>query len=157
MLTYAGSCYCGAVKFHCEGDPFFTQYCHCNKCRTVASQSERVADKLGFAWTAGYLMSFFKITAGIDNLEEIVRNNAKLLLCRSCHSLIYGISMDSSKQAGIGINANNFHFAGALPVPFLPVRHIWYENRVVDFNDNLPKFKDAPKEQFGSGELWQKD
>lgn len=157
MSKYFGECDCGTVKFDCDGDPFFTQYCHCNKCREVASQSKRDADKQGYAWTAGYLTSSFHITSGIDNLDEIVRNNAKLLLCKSCHALIYGISLDPDKQAGIGINANNFHFAGTMPESFTPVRHIWYVNRIINFNDNLPKFKDAPKEQFGSGELWNEN
>lgn len=154
MTKYIGECYCRAVKFYCDDDPFFTQYCHCNKCREVASQSSRDTDKQGYAWTAGYLTSSFHIVSGIDNLEEITRNNAKLFLCKSCHNLIYGISLDKEKQAGIGINASNFNFTNVMPESFIPVRHIWYENRVINFNDNLPKFKDAPKEQFGSGELW---
>jgi hypothetical protein len=157
MSKHLGECYCGTVKFYCDSNPFFTQYCHCNKCREVMLQSKREADKQGYAWTAGYLISSFKITAGIDNLDEIIRNNAKLLLCKSCHSLIYGISLDPNKQEGIGINANNFHFTASIPESFTPVRHIWYVNRIVNFDDNLPKFKDAPKEQFGSGELWHKD
>jgi len=155
MSNYSGKCSCGTVKFDCEGEPFFTQYCHCNKCREVASWSERDTDKQGYAWTAGYLASSFNITSGIDNLDEIIRNNAKLLLCKSCHSLIYGISLDEDKQAGIGVSVNNFCFTGSVPESFKPVRHIWYVNRVVNFNDNLQKFKDAPKEQFGSGELWR--
>jgi hypothetical protein len=112
-----------------------------------------VTDKQGYAWTAGYLISSFNITSGFDNLDEVIRNNAKLLLCKSCRCLIYGISLDPDKQAGIGINANNFHFTGPIPESFNPVRHIWYVNRTINFDDNLPKFKDAPKEQFGSGEL----
>lgn len=154
MSNYFGECYCGAVKFTCDGDPFFTQYCHCNKCREIASQSERDTDKEGYAWTAGYLTSNFHITAGKDHLDEIIRNNAKLFLCKSCHGLIYGISLDPKKQAGIGINVRNFHFPGDMPKSFSPVRHLWYVNRIVDFNDDLPKFIDAPKEQLGSGELW---
>lgn len=70
MTKYSGECYCGVVKFYCDGDPFFTQYCHCNKCREIASQSKR---------------------------------------------------------------------------------------DIINFDDSLPKFKDAPKEQFGSGELWNED
>jgi hypothetical protein len=154
MSEHLGECYCGTVKFFCDSDPFFTQYCHCNKCRDLASQSKRDTDKQGYAWTAGYLISSFKVTAGINNLEEIIRNNAKYLLCPSCHSLIYGISLDPKKQEGIGINVNNFYFTGAIPESFKPVRHIWYKDRIVNFDDNLPKFIDAPKEQFGSGELW---
>ena len=154
MTKYSGECYCGCVKFYCNGEPFFTQYCHCNKCREVASLSKRDTDKIGYAWTAGYLTSRFNMTSGVDNLDANIKNNSKLLLCKSCHSLIYGISLDPTKQAGIGINANNFHFAHSIPASFKPVRHIWYVNRMIDFNDDLPKFKNTPKEQFGSGELW---
>ena len=153
MSKYLGECCCGEVTFSCEGEPFFTQYCHCNKCREIASLSRRDNDKLGYGFTAGYLTSNFNITSGSDNLDEKIRNNAKLLLCKSCHSLIYGISLDPSKQAGIGVNVNNFHFAGSIPESFKPARHIWYSNRIVSFDDDLPKYKDAPKEQFGSGEL----
>lgn len=69
----------------------------------MASQSKREADRQGYAWTAGYLTSSFNITSGLDNLDEVIRNNAKLLLCKSCRGLIYGISLDPDKQAGIGI------------------------------------------------------
>jgi hypothetical protein len=154
MTKHSGECDCCTVKFDCDSDSLFTQYCHCNKCREVASQSNREADKQGYAWTAGYLTANFHITSGIDNLDEIVVKNSKLLSCKSCHCLIYGISLDKDKQAGIGINANNFHFKDTIPESFAPVRHIWYENRIVDFDDDLPKFKDAPKEQNGTGELW---
>jgi len=154
---YMGECCCGAIQFYCEGDPFFTQYCHCNKCREIATPSRREVDKQGYAWTAGYRTADFKMTAGMDHLEEVVRNNAKLLRCRSCHGLIYGISLDPKKQGGIGVNVNNFYFAGGMPECFKSVRHVWYVNRKVDFEDGLQKFKDAPREQFGSGVLWEGD
>lgn len=157
MTKYFGECCCGNVKFYCEGEPFFTQYCHCNKCREIASLSKREEDKRGYGWTAAYLTSNLHITAGNDQLEEVIRNNAKLLLCQTCHSLIYGISLDPTKQGGIGVNANNFHFTNQIPESFKPVRHIWYVDRIVDMSDDLPKFKDAPKEQFGSGEIWNDD
>lgn len=157
MSKHLGACCCGSVKFYCDSDPIFTQYCHCNKCREIASQSKRNVDKQGFAWTAGYLKSRFNITLGNDNLDEIIRNNAKLLLCKTCRCLIYGISVDPDKQEGIGINVNNFYFTSSIPESFKPLRHIYYLNRVVTFNDNLPKFKDAPTEQFGTGEVWTND
>lgn len=153
MSKYIGACNCGAIQFSCDGDPFFTQYCHCSKCREIAALSKRDIDKLGYGFTAGYLKSSFNITSGNNNLDEVVRNNSKLLLCKTCHSLIYGISLDPNKQDGIGININNFHFKNVIPESFKPVRHIWYVNRIVNFDDDLPKYKDAPKEQFGSGEL----
>ena len=154
MTQCKGECDCGAVKFVCEDEPLFTQYCHCNKCREIAALSTRDADKSGYAYTAAYLKSNFNIISGRDHLEDIIKNNATLFLCKSCHSLIYGISLDPSKQAGIGINANNFYFSDSVPDSFKPVRHVWYLNRIVDFNDDLPKYNDTPQEQFGSGELY---
>lgn len=151
-MDYEGECYCGTIHFKTEGEPLFTQYCHCNKCRSMASNSENPADKKGYGFTAAYLTKRFHITQGEDKLISMVRNNARLYLCPKCHSLIYGISEDPAKQAGIGINANNFQLPKELPTSFMPVRHIWYENHIVDMDDDLPKFKDAPKEQGGTGE-----
>lgn len=155
MIKYYGACACGIVQFHCDKSPLFTQYCHCNQCRAIAKLSWNDADKKGYSWTAAYLFSNFKITAGIEHLYEKVRNHAKLFLCQSCHSLIYGISCDPTKQEGIGINMNLFKFEGTIPESFRPIRHIWYQNRIMNVEDDLPKFKDAPVEQFGSGVLWQ--
>ena len=78
----------------------------------------------------------------------------KLLLCSVCKSFIYGISLNPKLQSGIGINANNFIFTSQIPASFQPIRHVWYADHIVDMHDSLPKFKDAPKEQFGSGELY---
>jgi hypothetical protein len=117
--------------------------------------SENKQDKIGYAYTAAYLTHNFRIETGENNLETLVRGNAKLMLCSACKGLIYGISLDPDKQGGIGVNANNFDFDNGASDSFKPVRHIWYANRIIDFNDNLPKFKDAPKEQFGSGELFE--
>lgn len=152
-MKYHGQCWCGDVTFECEGDPLFTQYCHCGKCRQIMSESSRESDKKGYAFTAAYHANKFNLTSD-GALDEVIRNNAKLFLCSNCRSQIYGISIHPELQAGIGINANNFDFGAHIPAAFKPVRHIWYANHIVTMHDNLPKFKDAPKDQFGSGELY---
>jgi len=152
-MKFHGQCWCGNVTFECEGDPLFTQHCHCHKCREVASYSKRAADKIGYSFTAAYLLTNFHVTAK-TKLEEWIRNNSTLLLCPECKSQIYGISRDPKLQAGIGINANNFIFSSNIPDSFKPARHIWYADHIVDITDQLPKFRDAPKEQFGTGELY---
>lgn len=153
-MKYQGQCYCGKVTFECDGNPVFTQHCHCNKCREIASHSSRDSDKIGYSFTAAYLTDSFKLTCH-TRLDEVIANNAKHLLCSNCKSLIYGISLDPARQAGIGINANNFVFEAGIPDAFKPVRHIWYANHIVEIKDGLPKFKDAPKGQLGTGELYQ--
>lgn len=153
MTNYSGQCSCGKVKFTCNGDPIFTQYCHCNKCREVAALSENSKDKVGYGYTAAYLTHRFILESDENNLQGLIRGSSKLMLCSTCKCLIYGISLDPAKQGGIGVSVYNFEFPNGLPDSFKPVRHIWYANRIVNFEDDLPKFKDAPKEQFGSGEL----
>ena len=154
MKIYKGQCSCGSICFESKGEPLFTQYCHCNKCREVTGNSENPADKKGYGFTAAYLTNNFEITKGNNKLNSIVCNTSRLYFCSQCRTLIYGISEDPKKQSGIGINANNFQFAENTPASFEPVRHVWYKDRIIDFDDNLPKFKDAPKEQFGTGELF---
>jgi hypothetical protein len=155
MMEYNGSCFCGAVEFSLKGEPLFTQYCHCNKCRDIAAESNNIADKVSYSFTAAYLTTLFSIIRGCDQLESEARNTSNLFLCKNCKSLIYGISQDPTKQAGIGININNIKFSNnTLPETFKPDKHIWYQERIKDIHDGLPKYKDAPIEQFGSGELF---
>jgi hypothetical protein len=48
MKIYKGQCHCTSVHFEAKGEPLFTQYCHCNKCRQVASDSKKPEDKKGY-------------------------------------------------------------------------------------------------------------
>lgn len=152
-MQYLGQCFCGNVKFEAQGDPIFTQHCHCNKCREIAALSQNEKDKIGYGFTAAYLRENFIITEGQDHLAIYPRNSSDLFLCMDCKSHIYGMSQDPAKQAGIGVNANNFVFTNGLPASFEPEKHIFYADRTVDVDDELPKYTDAPKEQFGTGEL----
>lgn len=154
MIEYKGTCFCGSVTFKVKGEPLFTQYCHCNKCRDISALSSRATDKVGYSFTAAYLASMLTITHGKDQLEIVARNTSNLFLCRHCRSLLYGISQDPAKQMGIGVNVNNIEFPEkVLPKAFKPDKHIWYQDRIKNANDELPKYKNTPIEQFGSGEL----
>ncbi|MHA7840768.1 MAG: GFA family protein [Gammaproteobacteria bacterium] len=160
-MHYEGQCCCENIKFEVQGEPEFTQYCHCDKCRLIAKDSENPLDKVGYGFTAAYLTKNFTITKGEkEGLTSIVKNNARLYSCSQCKSLIYGISEKPELQAAIGINMNNFQFSGEMPAKFKAVRHIWYTRRVIGddaMNDGLPKFEDAPKEQGGTDKLFSAD
>lgn len=75
MSKYKGKCYCETIEFETIGDPLFTQYCHCEKCREIASLSQRDSDQVGYSFTAAYLTDKFCITKGKDKLDVISRNN----------------------------------------------------------------------------------
>ena len=154
MIEYKGECPCGVVKFKLIGKPLFTQHCHCSKCREVMTLSNINTDKVAYSFTAAYMTPNLIFSKGQGQLKIAARNTSDLFLCHYCNSLIYGISQDPVKQAGIGINVQNVHFLNnKLPLCFLPDKHIWYQDRIIDVNDHLPKYKDTPIEQFGTGEL----
>ena len=47
---------------------------------------------------------------------------------------------------------------GKMPDAFNVGRaHIFYRSRVMDMNDDLPKFVDLPKEAGGSGEMFKSE
>lgn len=154
-MSYHGQCKCGQIHFEARGEPYFTQYCHCNKCREVSADSQNEQDKVGYAYTAAWATKNFEITEGEDQLEKIIRFHSMLFRCNHCKSLIYGMAIDPKLQGGIGINMNNFHFSDGIPNNFSAIRHVYYPNRIVDFDDQLPKFVDAPIEQFGTGQLFE--
>lgn len=35
-MSHEGGCYCGAVRYQSEGDPFFKGQCHCRECQYVS-------------------------------------------------------------------------------------------------------------------------
>ena len=44
-------------------------------------------------------------------------------------------------------------YGSELPPELLPTLHFYYEDRVKDMKDSLPKFKDFPAEGGGSGSM----
>jgi len=153
VSSYKGACHCGKVQFEVLGAPLFTQYCHCNKCRSIATKSNREEDKKGYSHTAAYLREKFKITTSDNYLERLPINNSYLYLCKICKSLIYGISQDKQQKKGIGINMSNFSFnTPNIPDIFKSVRHAYYADRIIDIYDFLPKFVNFPSELGGSGQ-----
>jgi len=152
MTKYSGSCVCEAVQFEVEGPVLGAQVCHCSVCRRAQGSS------------LGMLAAFFqkdnlKITAGEDNLEKFhspLKYSRKF--CKKCGTRI-GITFEDVTAFEVNsVAIYPTHLAdvregGPLPDEFKPQRHIYYADRLYDFNDDVPKFKDMPKEFGGSGQL----
>jgi len=154
MKNYKGQCYCGKVQFVLQQEPLFAQYCHCNKCRDVMSQSQRESDKKGYAYTLACNTDDVDFQQGKEYLDGQIRNQAILYHCKFCDSEVYGIAKDPNYQQTLGLNGNNFEAIKPIPDTFKPIRHAYYVNKVVDDfeSDGLPKFVDMPSELGGSGE-----
>ena len=56
-----GGCYCGALRYHVEGDPIFQGQCHCRECQYISGGHPNAAVGLpeaGLSYTKGTPSSF---------------------------------------------------------------------------------------------------
>jgi hypothetical protein len=135
--TFAGECYCGAVKIVVTGEPEGAGYCHCGACRS---------------WSAGPLNAFtlwkteaVSVTQGEDHIGEYHKNDQSYRQwCKVCG----GHLLTRHPHWGL-VDV----FAATIPsLPFVPGLHVNYESTVLPMHDGLPKLKDFPAELGGSGE-----
>ncbi len=135
--SFTGGCFCGAVRLRVSGEPEGMGYCHCNSCRH---------------WSAGPVNAFtlwnpeaVQITQGMENIGTY--NKTPLCArswCKSCSGHIY-TELPTIELIDV--------FASVIPdFPFKAGVHVHYQETVLHMKDGLPKMKDLPKEQGGSGE-----
>jgi hypothetical protein len=136
--TYRGRCFCGAVELTVTGAPEAMGYCHCTSCRT---------------WSAGPVNAFtlwkpeaVKVTKGADLVGTFHKtDNSFRKWCRACG----GHLMNQHPVWGL-IDV----YAATIPdFPFKPALHVNYQETVLPMHDDLPKFRDIPKELGGTAEL----
>ena len=136
--TYAGECFCGAVKVQVTGAPEGMGYCHCRSCRS---------------WSGGPVNAFtlwkpdaVKVTQGADSVATYQKTPiSQRQYCTKCG----GHLMTVHPTLGL-IDV----FAATLPtLAFAPGVHVNYAETVLPMKDGLPKFKDFPKEFGGSGDM----
>lgn len=136
-MTYAGSCFCGAVKIETSGAPEAMGYCHCTSCRS---------------WSGGPVNAFslwkpaaVRITSGVQHVQTFTKTPlSERKYCVKCG----GHLMTNHPPLGL-VDV----FAATIPtLEFSPGVHVNYAETVLRMRDGLPKLKDFPKEFGGSGE-----
>jgi hypothetical protein len=136
-MTYAGECFCGAVRIETSGAPQAMGYCHCRSCRS---------------WSGGPVNAFslwrpedVRVTVGAENVATYTKTPmSERRYCAKCG----GHLMTNHPTLGL-VDV----FAATLPgLSFQPGVHVNYAETVLPMKDGLPKLKDFPKEFGGSGE-----
>jgi hypothetical protein len=137
VMTYFGSCFCGAIKLEVTGAPVAMGYCHCRSCRS---------------WSGGPVNAFslwkpedVRVTSGAEHVATFQKTIfSQRHYCAKCS----GHLMADHPTIGLV-----YVFAATIPtLAFSPGVHINYAETVLPMRDGLPKLKDFPAEFGGSGE-----
>jgi len=125
--SYAGGCFCGAVRFEVSGAPRFLCYCHCESCRRAAG-SPAVAlctfERGGFRVTRGRMREF-------NSSPKVTRG-----FCADCGScLTYS---HEGRPGDIDVTLATLEQVASLA----PTLHVWVADKLswVRIEDGLPQF-----------------
>lgn len=135
-IEYFGSCFCGAVELRVTGEPAAMGYCHCSSCRAWAAAPVN-------AFTL-WAPSAVTIVRGAEQLGSFKKTEQSVRKwCKACGGHVL------TEHPGFGLIDV---YAATIPeLPFTPMLHVNYGERVLRMRDGLPKEKDFPKELGGSG------
>ena len=133
MSETTGQCYCGKVQVVLRDRPLVAGFCHCRSCRTWHAAPIN-------AW-AGWPAAAVSITG-----ETTVSTHSAASARTSC-AACGGIVANGKPAHGMTVIYPNTLNGFA----FVPIMHIFYEERVIDMADGLPKFMDMPEKMGGSG------
>lgn len=134
---HAGQCYCGHVQVEVEGDPVFAAYCHCESCRKWHSAP--------MAALAAWPEDAVKVQG--DVVVSQTNGETQRAACSRCGGNVLTTKPELGWKVVYPLTLSGSDFS------YKPNLHIFYDERVVDFNDGLPKFSDAPAEAGGSGAM----
>lgn len=133
---YRASCYCNAVEYEVRADPIEAKICHCLTCQTLHGAPMQ--------WAAIFYKHDVRLTKGIERLQfynSELHKHERILPCKisciSCGSLI----ADEGRNMWLAFpSLFGFGLPPKIPDSFKPTCHIFYSMRVIDMNDNLPKW-----------------
>ena len=136
LVKYQASCFCKAVQLEVCADPVDAKICHCQACQRLHGAPMQ--------WAAIFYKHDVRITKGLDHLkfynsEQDVHE--RMLPCKvSCGSCGTPIADEGRRMWLAFPSLFDFGFPPRVPKAFMPTCHIFYGARVMDINDNLPKW-----------------
>jgi hypothetical protein len=136
MVRYEARCHCGAVRYEVDADPVDAKICHCLECQRLHGAPMQ--------WAAIFPKRNVRLTAGAGSLRfysselrRFERAQPCKVSCARCGTLI----ADEGRSMWLAF-PELFDFGSPRRVPeaFRPRCHIFYESRLLEVADALPKW-----------------
>ena len=133
---YRASCYCQAVRYEVCADPVDAKICHCSACQKLHGAPMQ--------WAAIFHKHDVRITRGLDNLKfynSELNLHERVQPCKVSCTLCGTLIADEGRRMWLAFpSLFDFATSAEIPEPFRPTCHIFYRARVMDINDDLPKW-----------------
>lgn len=124
-------CDCNAVEVTMTGQPRVHGYCHCEDCRELL----QVPYHSVLAWEGDNV----EITRGQNEVIEFQHptKRMKRVFCKHCGDVMYNTNAMGWKLVSqlLFRRCNN----DTLPEGFVSTSHFFYDRRIIDIADDLPK------------------
>ena len=137
ITVYKGSCYCGSVTVTVKGPPAASAYCHCFECRKWHSAPIN-------AWS---IWPRDSVTIDGPITTSQISERSHRVSCEKCGGCVANIKPTVSMIVVYPMTLTGPGTA----FKYKPAFHIFYQERVMDVSDGLPKFADMPEKFGGSG------
>ena len=129
-------CLCETVEIHASGKPEIKAYCHCATCRNFYNVPVLAA--------TGWLPVNVQITKGEEQVNDFQHPHKRMekKFCSCCGETLFGLN-----RLGMVVIPNSIGLRGlseSETVKWSPEFHFWYPARVVDIDDELPKYAETP-------------
>lgn len=136
IARYRARCFCAAVQYEVRSDPVDAKLCHCPMCQKLHGAP--------LQWAAIFHKHDVRLTRGVQHLHfynQELNRPERILPCKISCSRCGTPVADEGRNMWLAFPAL-FDFGGAANVPdrFKPTCHIFYSQRSVDMNDDLPKW-----------------
>ncbi|WP_372982424.1 GFA family protein [Marinobacter sediminum] len=124
-------CDCDAVEVTMTGAPKVHGYCHCEDCRDLL----QVPYHSVLAWEAEQV----KITQGAESVKTFQHPTKRMtrVFCSDCGEVLYNTNAMGWKLISqLLVLKTHDH---TLPESYQPSSHFFYERRIINIDDPLPK------------------
>lgn len=139
---FVGHCWCKAVTVRAAGKPTASFYCHCSSCRGATNSPA--------PWSISFTGASQWSINGPVTVVQTTPGKTHRHFCSQCHTPVL---LEKPEYQMAGIYGQCLFPNGKVPAFMAPTMRLNYQERIMDEEDSLLKYRDVPRKFAGSNIL----